>query len=265
MTRTPGTQDPSAAQVAAQSATGPATQPAPQPTTRPSRRERPAKPALTRDGIITAALRILSDEGLGKVTMRRVAQELDTGHASLYVYVRNTEDLHAQLLDALLAGALADPPAAGTWRTRLKALLSSYLDVVAAHPEIARMAISTRPSGPHYEELLERILALLAEGGVGGRAAAWALDLLLLYPTAIAAEHAGEARDATLRDDELAWLRQADPAAYPHLAALSGELLSGSAGERVNWALDFMLDGAVAAARRTGSSTAESPAAEEAP
>src|SRR6185437_6867831 len=69
---------------------------------RPSRRERPAKPALTRDGIVAAALGILREEGLGKVTMRRVAQELDTGHASLYVYVRDTGDLHAQVLDALL-------------------------------------------------------------------------------------------------------------------------------------------------------------------
>src|ERR1700728_4591209 len=92
------------------------------PAPRPSRRERPAKAALTREGIIAAALRILRDEGLGKVTMRRVAQELDTGHASLYVYVRNTEDLHAQLLDAQLAGALAGPPAPGTWRGRLKVL-----------------------------------------------------------------------------------------------------------------------------------------------
>src|ERR1700679_2942901 len=127
---------------------------------RPSRRERPAKPALTRDGIIAAALRILRVEGLGKVTMRRVAQELDTGHASLYVYVRHTEDLHAQILDAQLAAVLAGPPAGGTWRDRLKALLTRYLDVVAAHPEIARMAIATRPSGPHYEELLDRVLAL---------------------------------------------------------------------------------------------------------
>jgi AcrR family transcriptional regulator len=223
-----------------------------QPAPHAGRRERPAKPALTREGIIAAALRILRDEGLGKVTMRRVAQELDTGHASLYVYVRNTEDLHAQLLDAQLAGALADPPAGGTWRDRLKDLLTRYLDVVAAHPEIARMAISTRPSGPHYEELLERTLALLAEGGVRGRTAAWALDLLLLYPTAIAAEHAGGARDTAPRDGDqgLGWLRQASSAAYPHLAALSGELLSGSPAERVDWALDFMLDGAVAAARR---------------
>ncbi|MFI0242443.1 FAD-dependent monooxygenase [Streptomyces sp. NPDC016845] len=75
-----------------------------EPTNSPrSRRERPAKPALSRDGIVAAAVHVLRTEGLGKVTMRRLAHELDTGPASLYVYVRNTDELHAAVLDALLA------------------------------------------------------------------------------------------------------------------------------------------------------------------
>src|ERR1022692_1858482 len=55
-----------------------------------SRRERPAKSALTREGIVAAAVGVMQAEGLDRVTMRRLAQELDTGAASLYVYVRNT-------------------------------------------------------------------------------------------------------------------------------------------------------------------------------
>ena len=41
-------------------------------------------------------------EGLEHVTMRRLAAELDTGPASLYVYVRNTAELHAAMLEGLL-------------------------------------------------------------------------------------------------------------------------------------------------------------------
>ena len=74
------------------------------PETRPtaSRRERPAKPALTRAGIVAAAVDIMQAEGLDRVTMRRLAQELDTGPASLYVYLRNTAELHAAMLEELL-------------------------------------------------------------------------------------------------------------------------------------------------------------------
>src|SRR5260370_42089116 len=94
-----------------------------------SRRERPAKPALTRDGIITTAVEITRTEGLQKVTMRRLAQELDTGPASLYVYVSNTAELHAAVLDELL-GTVASPPAEGDWRERLETVLTSYSDVL---------------------------------------------------------------------------------------------------------------------------------------
>ncbi|MFK4274211.1 TetR/AcrR family transcriptional regulator, partial [Streptomyces milbemycinicus] len=68
----------------------------------PISRERPAKPALSRRWIVDTAVRIMRAEGLGKVTMRRLAQELDTGPSSLYVYVANTAELHAAVLDSLL-------------------------------------------------------------------------------------------------------------------------------------------------------------------
>ena len=210
----------------------------------PSRRERPAKPALTREGIIDAALAILRDEGLAKVTMRRVAAALDTGHASLYVYVRNTEDLHTQILDALMAEI--GPATGGSWRDRLKALLKAYQGVLFRYPEIARMAMSTQPTGPNYLALAEAILALLNEGGVADRAAAWGVDLLLLYPTAVAVEHSTpRPPDALSTLDET--VAAADPARYPHLTRLGAELTSGDGPTRFDWAFDVLLDGMLAA------------------
>jgi AcrR family transcriptional regulator len=210
----------------------------------PSRRERPAKPALTREGIIDAALAILRDEGLVKVTMRRVAAALDTGHASLYVYVHNTEDLHTQILDALM-GEIG-PATDGSWRDRLKALLKAYQRILFRYPEIARMAMSTQPTGPNYLALTEAILALLNEGGVADRAAAWGVDLLLLYPTAVAVEHSTPRPPDTLStlDKKVA---AADPARYPHLTRLGAELTSGDGSTRFDWAFDVLLDGMLAA------------------
>lgn len=166
------------------------------PAPRPSRRERPAKPALTRDGIIGTAVALMRAEGLRRVTMRRLAQELDTGPASLYVYVRNTAELHAAVLDDLLGAVDLGPVRAdGDWRDRLVRVLTSYTAVLFEHPGLARSALVARPSGERYLDLVEALLSLLDEGGVPGERAAWAIDLLLQFATATAAEHASGEKD----------------------------------------------------------------------
>src|ERR1700684_2954880 len=121
-----------------------------------SRRDRPARPPLPRAGIVTAAVAIMKAEGLPKVTVRRLAQDLDTGPASLYVYFRNTAELHAAILDELL-GTIPPPPATGDWRARVERVLTAYTLMLFRRPSLARSALVTRPSGEHYLSLLETL------------------------------------------------------------------------------------------------------------
>lgn len=210
-----------------------------------SRRERPAKPALTRAGIVDVALAILAEEGLGKVTMRRIAAALDTGAASLYVYVRNTEDLHAQVLDALL-GEVKLPPKDGPWRERLADLLTSYMAVLFQHPALARMSMSTHPSGANYLGLLDDVLGLLREGGVPDSDAAWGVDLLLSFATVTAVEHGHDDPLEADGDDLSALAEQlatVDAEVFPHIARLGNDLLSGTGEQRFQWGLDVLITG----------------------
>ncbi|RSM56298.1 TetR family transcriptional regulator [Amycolatopsis sp. WAC 01376] len=206
-----------------------------------SRRERPAKPALTRDGIVAAAVAILREEGLRKVTMRRLAQELDTGAASLYVYVRNTAELHAAILDELL-GTIAPPPPEGDWRDRLEQLLTGYISTLLEYPGLALSALVARPSGENYLGLVENLLALLAEGDVPAERRAWGIDILLQHATATAAEHAEE--DSPDDWDALARaVRDADETTHPQIAAHAADLLTGRPGQRMSWGLRVLITG----------------------
>ncbi|OQR63963.1 TetR family transcriptional regulator [Streptomyces maremycinicus] len=211
------------------------------PDTPRSRRERPAKPALTREGIVAAALGVLRAEGLRKLTMRRLAEELDTGPASLYVYVRNTAELHAAVLDELL-GTVGPAPDEGDWRERLEAVLTAYTAMLFAYPDLARSALTARPSGPHYLDLIETLLALLDEGRVPPAQAAWGVDLLLQHATATAAEHTDEASQEDW-DALRQAVREASEDDRPHLAGLAGPLLSGPPEARVSWGFQALISG----------------------
>ncbi|MEU3624777.1 TetR family transcriptional regulator [Amycolatopsis coloradensis] len=206
-----------------------------------SRRERPAKPALSRDGIVAAAVGILREEGLRKVTMRRLAQELDTGAASLYVYVRNTAELHAAILDELL-GTIPEPSSEGGWRDRLERLLAAYTSTLLEYPGLALSALVARPSGENYLALVENLLALLAEGGVPPERRAWGIDILLQHATATAAEHA----DQESHDDWDALaraVRDADETTHPQIAAHAADLLAGHPAQRSSWGFQVLITG----------------------
>lgn len=210
-----------------------------------SRRERPAKPALTRAGIVAAAVEIMRTEGLQKATMRRLAQELDTGPASLYVYVSNTADLHAAILDELL-GTIEPVAPEGDWRERLEKLLTAYTVALFEHPSLARAAQVARPSGKHYLNLIENVLALLAEGGVPAARAAWGVDILLQAATANAAEHSTQEQSVDTQDDWDALTRalhDVSPRTHPQIARLGTELLSGAPRSRLTWGFQVLING----------------------
>ena len=220
------------------------------PGTRPiiGRRERPAKPALTREGIVAAAVRLMQAEGLDRVTMRRLAQELDTGAASLYVYVRNTAELHAAMLEQLLGEVDLSPvTAAGEWRDRLIEVLWTYTRILFEQPGLAQSVLVTRPSGPAYLRLAEGILVLLSAAGMPADRAAWAVDLLLHFATSTAAEQGTRERAIDAGDEEDALvtaLREASADTFPHIAALGAdELMSGTGQDRLTWGFSVLING----------------------
>jgi len=213
-----------------------------------SRRDRPAKPPLSRAGIVDAAMAIVERDGADKLTMRRIATELDTGPASLYVYITNITELNALLIDRYLVDLDlrwdTDEPA----RQRLHRVLDDYTHLLTRRPGLADAALVTWPDGPHYLDLLELLLRLLADLGCDEVTAARAIDLLLQHATASAAEWASHAAgDSQELADLQATLDDADPARHPTLArAGSAVFFRGSREERNAWSVDALIDGALA-------------------
>jgi AcrR family transcriptional regulator len=219
-----------------------------------SRRERPSKAALSREAIVAAALAITREEGLDAVSMRRIAQALDTGPASLYVYVANRDELHALLFDAAIATIETEPVDPERWREQLKALGRRILKMmVEDYPGIALLAMTHIPVGDNALRVAESMLALLKAGGASDQAAAFAADFFSTYVNAIAYE---QSLYATLYSDPEHELREVerisqrfatlDPKLYPTMAALAPAMTRGTGEERFELGMDMLINGLLA-------------------
>lgn len=229
-----------------------------------SRRDRPAKAALSREAIVAVTLGLLND-GADRITMRRVAAELDTGPASLYVYFRDTEELHTAVLEELLGTSplleTAATPGA-PWRERLVTLLTTYTELLMTYPSVARVTAFSRPSGPHYLSLINTLLGLLIDGGVTPGVAAWGVDLLLQQAETTAVEQttphgpdddnsalAAAISSAVTHSTVTSSAATGTTAALPYIAMIGDDLVSGDGPERGAWAINVLVNGLLASHR----------------
>lgn len=207
-----------------------------------SRRGGNVKVPLSRDRIVDEALGLLVREGLDGMSLRAVAAALETGAASLYVYVDGLDSLRALVLDRALERVSTPVNRRRGWRARLTAVLESYIRVLTATPGLAQLALSTIAAGPSSLRVIEALLEALDDGGLDPATAAWAVDLLLLYATAIGAEHSRP--DAAKRMGPVARaLSLVSSREFPRVHAVRDELLSGKGGERFEWAVDTLIAG----------------------
>lgn len=211
-------------------------------------RRRAAKPLLlSRDAIIEEALRQLtSDDGV--MSLRKIAKALDTGPASLYAHVKDMSELQALVLDRALE-AVEVGAAQGSWRDRLEELLRSYTEVLMSSPAVALMAVRTTAVGPNALRIAEALLELLAEAGVDQANAAWAIDMLTMFATAVAAEHAHGANPGAPDGPVAQAIDRAPADEYPRIHAARKEIMSGTGEERFAWSVDVLVRGILSRAQ----------------
>ncbi len=216
-----------------------------------STRDRPAKKPLSEEAVIDAALGVAKKEGLAAVTMRRVAAELDTGPASLYVYVSNREELLRAMLDRVAAGIPLVEPDPKRWREQLYDLLDAFRVALEAHPGLATVLPGVPVVTDGSLRSIENLLGLLVAGGIGAQDAAWACDILILIVTATASEADVRAAAGRSIDDDFVDRMRSTFAAvpadrYPNVAAHATELVAGEGDDRFRFSIDTFLDGLVA-------------------
>jgi AcrR family transcriptional regulator len=232
----------------------------PAPPWRPSRSpRRPAKQRapLSKELIVETALRVAVAEGLDAVTVRRIAEELDTGSASLYTHIAGKEELFELVLDLAAAEVTVPPPDPEHWIGQVREVGWKIYRVLCAHNDVARIALGVIPTGPNMLRIAEGLLDIMIGGGVPVQTAAWTIDRLLLYIAADAYQGAlflaHRAPEQSVPEYAVQFLGEirdfyaALPAdRFPHTSGNAKTLTTGGGDERFDYGLSLLLDGLAA-------------------
>ena len=225
----------------------------PPPWKKPRRESAPAREPLSVDKIVDAAFKVLDNEGLDAVSMRRVAEELHTGAASLYAHVANKEELLDLIRERVLSEIRIPEPDPAQWQQQLRDLAFEIQRAHANHRDIARLSLGNIPVGYHSLRLGEAMLAIMLAGGVPPRVAALATDRIALYIAAdsyegalIVARHGLNSADASERFQARLkeihdYYRTLPPAHFPALTAHVEELMQADSDQRFAFGLDMLI------------------------
>jgi len=202
---------------------------------------------LTRDAIVDAALTLLDRDGLAGLSMRKLADELGVGAASLYWHVGDKEELLGLLLDRIVGETQLPEPDPGNWQEQVKEMGRESRRLLQRHRDAAQISLGRIPVGPHSMPVLERYLAVLVAAGLPKRVIAHAADMFALYVGGFAFEESMQVPplgDERAGQDQLAaYFRSLPPDEFPSLVALADDLTAGDNDERFEFALDLLVRG----------------------
>ena len=196
-----------------------------------------AAPKLSIDAVVDAAADIADSEGIGAVTMRRLAERCGVGAMTIYGYVRTKEEILAVLADRYLAEIdLPDP--AMRWQDQLATLYRSVRDVMLAHPTLVPIIANQRLDGRSAYRGAEVVCGALRATGMADRDVLTAFATLTSF-TVGSVQRELAAESATVRPG-LAALPAAE---FPNVVALFGPLVTGDPAQDFSDGLRLVIDG----------------------
>ncbi|WP_433126320.1 TetR/AcrR family transcriptional regulator [Micromonospora sp. CA-240977] len=232
-----------------------------------SRLGRPA--TLDVNVVVAAAVKIADRDGLGGVTLPKVAESLGFTSMSLYRHVGSKDELLTLMANA----ALGQPPTIDTsdWREGLRSWAFAQRVVYQRRPWLTRVPSSGPPAGPNQIAWMESALAIMSGTGLDWAHKIGALSLISGYTVQSVRQYSelaegraeGQGQADAEREYGRALARLVDPARFPETARLFSSPLFEAppsdtpdatiADADFSLGLELILDGIAVRIERSGS------------
>lgn len=203
-----------------------------------------ARERLTRERVVDAALRVMDEEGLEAVSMRRVAREVGVEAMSLYNHVLDKEDLLAAIQQKVFSEfafeALPDDPFGNGAR-----VAHAWRDLMRAHPALIEIMAEKHQAPISIDALrpMEKALEVLRSMGVPDRDAMQVFHAFGGYIQGFVMmerQLAFAERDPEHFEDVLSQLSSQD---LPCVAAAMPYMADCDLDQQFDFGLDLMLQG----------------------
>jgi AcrR family transcriptional regulator len=185
------------------------------------------RPALPLDRILAAAVEVLDEQGAEALSMRSLAQRLQSGTATLYRHFSNRSELVSTVIDHILGEvdldvhAIAELP----WQQACTLFAQHMFHALGRHGNVASLLIEYTPMGPNALANRERCLTILLDNGFPPAVAAHAYATLARYVLGFAIQLSGRAAVNGQQDAELsAAFHRLDPSRYPATVTVADDL-----------------------------------------
>jgi AcrR family transcriptional regulator len=177
------------------------------------------------DRIVAAALELVEAQGADALSMRSLAQRLESGTATLYRRFATRSELISTVIDHILGEVDVDArTVAGLpWQEACISFARNMFDALGRHGNVAALLVEYTPMGPNALANRELCLSVLLDNGFPAAAAAHAYATLARYVLGFAIQLSG-ASAAEQDADLAAAFHELDPSRYPATAAVADEL-----------------------------------------
>lgn len=189
-------------------------------------RPRAGQELLSRERILEAALRLVDEEGMRALSMRRLGAELGVNPMSIYHHLPDKDGVISGLVGRVFSGMRVRYLDGSSWQEQVRAWAAAYRDLVRAHPNLVLEIVSDAAAvteaavlvnEPLYEALEESGLPL---AGVVG-AADTVVDFIHGFAIAEGVQPLGHSFD---RRELLARLEEGSAAGLPATSRVFGAL-----------------------------------------
>ncbi|WP_084531530.1 mycofactocin system transcriptional regulator MftR2 [Nocardia miyunensis] len=160
-----------------------------------------ANQTLSESEIVEAALRVVRQDGVEKLSMRRLSRELGVSPMAPYYYVADKRELLDLVATAALTGVRKPLRESGPWQQRLRELVDQIDEKLRKHPGLGDVLIE-QMLGKQLD-LIGAVMEILSDAGFDDRAVLSAYATIHTYlfgRRRVNPRDRGALADATLPD-----------------------------------------------------------------